>query len=199
MNRFLHLLTVLGLVSFLTMGAAGVVGGDDDDVLRLRFDVAQDGSTFVVLGPTDGGFSLQGASFSVLGYVYPKGTLQGGAVSGTNADGSPSFPDKVIGTWSCRGWFTKPDAVDVTGAVLVGTQLWDFNLDKPGSRTIVTDGIDLSVNDEDFGVPFKRAIAGGTGRKFKGASGEQIEINFGFNESLGIDSTHILKIQRNDD
>jgi len=175
------------------------VYGDDDDVIRLRFDVAQDGNTFVVIGPTSGGFALPGAAFSVQGFVYPKGTLQGGAVSGTDAAGNPTFPDKVIGTWSCRGWFTKADDPGVTGPVIVGTQLFDLNFDRPGSKTIVTDGIDLSVNDVDFGVPFKRAITGGTGKKFKGAGGQQITINFGFNESFGIDSTHILKIQRGDD
>ncbi len=192
MKKLLYSLSVLGLVSFLTMGTAGVVSGDG----RLSFDVAQDGNTFVIIGPNSGGFAVQGTAFSVLGFVYPEGTLQGGAVSGTNEDGTPAFPDQVIGTWSCRGWFTQDDALGVTGAVLVGTQIWDLNLHRPGSETIVTDGIDLSVNDVDLGVPFKRAITGGTGKKFKGAHGEQTTINFGFNDSFGIDATHTLKIKR---
>ncbi len=95
MNRLLYSLSVLGLVLFLTMGTAGVVYGDDDDVIRLSFDVAQDGNTFVLIGPNIGGFALQGAVFSVQGFVYPKGTLQGGAVSGTDTAGNPTFPDKV--------------------------------------------------------------------------------------------------------
>ncbi len=190
MNKLLYSLSVFVLVSFLTMGTAGVVSGDG----RLSFDVAQDGNTFVLIGPTNAdGFALQGAAFSVLGFVYPAGTLQGGAVSGTDSDGNPAFPDQVIGTWSCRGWFTQEDAEGITGAVLVGTQIWDLNLGEPGSKTIVTDGIDLSVNLSDLGVPFKRAITGGTGKKFKRARGEQTTINFGFNDSFGIDSTHTLR------
>ncbi len=197
MKRLLYSLSVLGLASVLAMGGMGVVYGEDDDVIRLRFDVAQDGNTFIFQGPsTQDGFAAEGATFIVQGFVYPKGTLRGGTVSGTNSDGTPAFPELVIGTWSCRGWFTRDDGdPEITGVVLIGTQLWDLNLDKPGSKTIVTDGIDLSANTVDFGVPFKRAITGGTG-KFKRASGEQTSINFRFNDSFGIDSTHTLKIQK---
>ena len=119
MNKFRYSLSVLALVSFLTtMGTAGVVYGDD----RLSFDVAQNGTTFVIIGPTTPTippFALQGAAFSVQGFVYPEGTLQGGAVSGTNMDGTPAFPDEVVGTWSCRGWFLRDDDPSETGAVIV--------------------------------------------------------------------------------
>ena len=158
----------------------------------LSFDIAQDGNTFVFQGPeTPDGFPAAGATFIVQGFVYPEGTLQGGAVSGTNADGTPAFPELVMGTWSCRGWFTQDCDPGITGIVLVGTQVWDLDSGEPGSRTIVTDGVDLSINDVDLGVPFIRAITGGTG-EFNRARGEQTTINFGFNDSFGIDSTHEL-------
>ena len=44
----------------------------------------------------------------VQGYIYPEGTLtcdsQTGSRNGVLADGSAEFPDKVLGTWICRGW-----------------------------------------------------------------------------------------------
>jgi hypothetical protein len=35
------------------------------------------------------------------GYIYPVGTLD--SAEGIEADGNPTFPDAVIGTWSCTG------------------------------------------------------------------------------------------------
>jgi hypothetical protein len=161
----------------------------------LRFDIAQDGSTFSFQGPTTAaGLPAAGATFIVQGHVYPEGTLYGGAVSGTNADGSAAFPDEVVGTWSCRGWFLEDCDPGVTGPVLVGQQLWDLDPDAPGTRTIITDGLEPSVNEVDLGVPFVRAITGGTGR-FRVAAGEQTSVNFGFNDSLGLDSTHELDVR----
>ncbi len=202
MKKLLSSLLV-GLAFVIAIGAAqAVYAADDRDRGKhrvLAFDVAQDGSTFVLQGPTtDEGFPAQGAIFIIQGFVYPKGTLQGGAVSGTNKDGTAAFPDLVIGTWSCRGWITQDVGLDTSGVEIVGTQIFDLDLDKPGSKTIVTDGIDLSANEVDLNVSFKRAITGGTG-KFKRAGGEQIMKNFGFNVSGGFDSTHKLKFVSLDD
>jgi len=197
MKKLLSSLGILGLVSFLAMSPAGVVYADDEHGVKvLKFDVAQDGSTFVLQPPLteEEPFPTQGAVFFIQGYVYPKGTLRGGEVSGTDANGAPAFPDRVIGTWSCRGWITRDVGPGISGVEIVGTQIFDLDMDNPGSKTIVTDGIDLSAEDVDLDVPFKRAITGGTGR-FKVAGGEQIMINFGFNESFGFDSTHKLKIR----
>jgi hypothetical protein len=71
----------------------------------LRFDVAEDGTHFV-FDPdlTDGdGMPGYGTSFITHGYIYPAGTLS--ESNGVNADGSPEFPDQVLGEWVCRGWF----------------------------------------------------------------------------------------------
>lgn len=166
----------------------------------LKLDVSQDGSTFVFQGPTTAaGFPAAGATFIVQGVVYPGGTLQGGAVSGANPDGTPSFPDLVVGTWSCRGWFTHDCDPEVTGPVLVGQQVWNLDLEEPGAQTILTDGGEPSINEVDLNVPFRRGITGGTGR-FRQAGGEQTSTNFGFNPSFGIDSTHeLVLVGRGDD
>jgi len=191
-SRLLRPGLVILILAALAIPVAAV--GDDDDVVRLRFDVSQDGNSFQSPGPfTPGGLPAEGATFVVQGYIYPEGTLQGGAVSGTNSDGSPAFP--TLGTWSCRGWFTQDDGDPaITGVVIVGTQVWEFDSEVPGAQTIVTDGVDLSSNKVDLGVPFIRAITGGTG-EFKGASGEQTTINFGLNDSFGFDATHTLALR----
>ena len=210
MNNSIKTLSVLGLVFLLGVGAAGEAYGGKQK--NLDFDVAQDGNTFKVVAmendfpPFDTFDSFinalgetevhpgQGATFSVLGIIYPAGTLQGGAISGTNADGSPAFPELVLGSWNCRGWFILSGLPGTTGIQLLGTQVWMFDASHSefGGQTIVTDGIDLSIEEVDLDVAFKRAIIGGTG-EFNGATGEQTMTNFGFNDSFGFDSTHTLR------
>ncbi len=190
-SRFLRPGLVILMFAALVLPVAAL--GDDDEVLRLRFDVSQDGNSFQSPGPFTNGFPAEGATFLVQGFIYPEGTLRGGTVSGTNPDGSPAFP--TLGTWSCRGWFTQDDGNPaITGVVIVGTQVWEFDSEVPGAQTIVTDGVDLSSNEADLGVPFIRAITGGTGA-FEGAGGEQTTINFGLNDSFGFDATHTLALR----
>ncbi len=201
---FSHL-TRLFLIMTIGLGAAAFADDDSDsdsDRRVLRYDVAQDLSTFLVVSP-DGApdFSFAaGSPFSVKGYIYPAGTLQGGTVTGVNPDGSPTFPNRVLGRWSCRGWFIE-DGAFPEGIQLVGTQVWIFGpLDeKRGRKTLITDGIDLTANPPDLNFKFKRAITGGTGR-FSGASGQQITRNFGFNADFtGFGATHTLIIESGDD
>ncbi len=206
MNNSIKSLSVLGLVFLLGIGTAGEAYGGKQ--INLDFDVAQDGNTFKVIALDDAfpPFDTlddidfeevhpgQGAVFSVLGFIYPAGTLQGGAVSGTDVNGNPAFPELVLGSWNCRGWFIQSGLPGTTGIQLLGTQVWLFDAyhSEFGGQTIVTDGIDLSIEEVDLDVPFKRAIIGGTGQ-FNGAIGEQTMTNFGFNDSFGFDSTHTLK------
>ena len=72
------------------------------DVPLQGFDVAEDLSRFVYAAAPvfDDNMPAYGNAFITQGYVYPAGTLDGG-VEGTLKDGSPAFPDKVIGTWTC--------------------------------------------------------------------------------------------------
>ena len=133
----------------------------------LRFDVAEDGTHFV-FDPdlTDGdGMPGYGTSFVTHGYLYPAGTLS--ESNGVNADGSPEFPDQVLGEWICRGWFVGEGMRTTTGAIVVTSQLYSFG-DTPGEAMISSDGYELA----DVGVEIARAITGGTG-SFVGAGGER--------------------------
>jgi len=70
----------------------------------IEFDVAEDMTRFVMdEAPVyeESGLPAHGNPFVTVGYIYPKGTLDGS--NGVLADGQPAFPDKVIGKWVCRG------------------------------------------------------------------------------------------------
>ena len=74
---------------------------------QLQFDVAESGPRFVFdeAPILESGLPAYGNSFVTQGFIYPHGTLDG--TNGVFADGSPEFPDKVIGEWTCRGFFIR--------------------------------------------------------------------------------------------
>ena len=117
-----------------------------------------------------------GASFVVQGAIYRDGLFDDAGISaGLLEDGSPEFPEQVIGYWICRGWFVgdsdgdgaiTPGDDDALGGIftpagrfVATTQIYDLDLPRTGSRTLVSDGIERIELD----VPFKRAITGGSG------------------------------------
>ena len=108
-----------------------------------------------------------GASFVVQGTIYPKNFFsRNGDSSGLNPDGSPTFPNEVIGTWLCRGWFVgdsngdgaiTPDDNDAKGGIftpsgrfVATTQIYDLDRNRPGAQTLISDGNELI----DINVPF---------------------------------------------
>lgn len=134
-----------------------------------------------------------GASFVVQGTIYPAGTLSSlGLNSGLFPDGRAEFPDLVVGNWICRGWFVgdsdgdgfiTPDDENArggiftpTGKFVATTQIYDLDLESPGSQTLVSDGVELI----DLNTPFTRAVTGGSGR-FRSAKGQVIQTAVGVN------------------
>ena len=157
------------VLAFLVTPASADHGGK-----RITVDVAMNGVTFFDfeenLDPARAGIPPNGSPFIIQGYIYRGGTFKRyGDTSGVNADGSPQFPDRVIGKWICRGWHLQ-DGDAASGPVVATTQIFDFDLDKPGAHMIITEGIELA----DFDVPFKRAVTGGTG-VFKRIEGELVQ------------------------
>ena len=142
----------LGFLALLAFGFGSSAMADP----LAAFDVAEDLSRFVhAPAPLhDDGLPAYGVSFVTQGYIYPAGTLDGG-VEGTHADGSPIWPDKVIGVWTCSGYTVGDGFHTTTGDVVITRQLYQFD----NGDILVSQGSELI----DEGVPFARAITGGTG------------------------------------
>jgi len=143
-------------------------------------DVAENGNRFVFdeTPVYPNGLPAYGGEFVTEGYLYPGGTLNGS--NGVNQDGTPEFPNLVIGRWTCRGWHIGDGALTVTGPWVITNQLFDLG-EEFGSRSITNEGYELV----DLNTPFKRAITGGTGR-FDKARGDSTQIFLGFNSSNGV-------------
>jgi hypothetical protein len=143
-----------------------------------RFDVAEDHTRFV-FAPTpvhDDGFPAYGNPFVTQGYIFEAGTLDGG-VEGVNPDGSPVFPDRVIGTWTCNGWYVADGAHTTTGTIIVSSQLFQFD----GGDTIVNHGAELA----DYNVAMPRLITGGLG-DFADVEGVMYQTNLGMTDGFGV-------------
>ncbi|MCB1810066.1 MAG: hypothetical protein KDJ99_34285 [Candidatus Competibacteraceae bacterium] len=165
----------------------------------VHFDVAESGTKFsfdeapiIEDGPT-AGFPAYGNAFITQGYIYPYATLLNG--NGVNPDGSPEFPELVIGEWTCRGYFIGDGANTATGPWVITTQLYDFYTEpgyeankQSGAVNLVSEGYERA----DVGVLDKRSITGGTG-PFKRARGEVNQALLGFNASGGVNLRFVVK------
>ena len=155
----------------------------------LRFDVSENATQFV-FDPDlvyDDGMPAYGATFITHAYIYPAGTLD--ESNGVKADGSPEFPDKVLGEWICRGWFIGEGMRTTSGAMVITTQLYTFG-DGLGQAMLVSDGYELA----DVGVEIERAITGGTG-PFAGAGGVAHQTLLGLNATEGVNLHFELELE----
>jgi hypothetical protein len=170
--------------------ADGKSQSEQFDKKITRFEVSENATRFIFDETPlfDDGAPAYGNEFVTEGYIYPAGTLNG--VNGVNADGSPEFPDKVIGRWTCRGWHVGEGAKTVTGPWVVTHQLYDFG-DRPGQISFASDGAELV----DLNVPITRAVIGGTG-PFEQARGEVVQTMVGFNQLNGVVLRFELKITK---
>lgn len=156
----------------------------------IKFDVAEDSSRFVFDQNKvfEDGMPTYGSSFITQGYIYEYGTLEGG--NGILADGSPEFPDKVIGEWTCRGWFVGDGMRTETGPIVITTQLYDLG-DEAGQHTLVSEGYELV----DMNVVVQRAITGGTG-DYVSAGGQVSQQLLGMNAAEGVNLRFELEVEK---
>lgn len=146
----------------------------------IEFDVAEDMNRFIFDQDVayEDGFPADGSSFITRGYLYPVGTLN--ESNGVHPDGSPEFPDEVIGEWICQGYMINDAGHATEGVWVFSTQFFQFG-DEPGAETISTLGYELA----DVGEAISRAITGGTG-KYNDARGESQQTLLGLNASEGV-------------
>jgi hypothetical protein len=197
--RLFYVLAALSVAAFTAIGAtasavgissgppavapAAVTADEEIDQIMdeegvLRFDVSEDATRFVWSGNPElvDGMPAASTSFVTQGYIYPAGTLSDS--NGVNADGSPEFPDKVLGQWSCWGWRLGPSD-HTASAPWLNTHLFSFG-DAAGEATLVSEGYSI----DDINVAISRVVSGGTGQ-FAGVSGVQAETLLGFNATNG--------------
>ncbi len=181
-SRILATLIAIAVLSAIPAAAFGAEPAAGPATLEV--EVAEDGTRFVFdEAPVfENGYPAYGNGFVTQGYIYPAGTLDGS--NGVNPDGSPEFPDAVIGEWTCFGYFVGDGANTTEGAWVVTTQVFDFHSDVVGDDSIVTIGPETPA---DAG-PAVRAVVGGTGR-FGGVDGEVTQVTLGHNASDGVDAT----------
>jgi hypothetical protein len=155
----------------------------------IRFDVAENGTLYTWSGSPElaDGIPTVATAYVTQGYIYPEGTLTGS--NGVLQDGSPESPDKVIGHWSCFGWWLGDD-VHVSSAPWLNSHL--FNCGPVwGEAMLASEG----YSSDDLEVPLNRALTGGTG-PYEGVTGVQVETNLGLNPSGGMNFRHEIRITK---
>lgn len=159
------------------MADDAAAGADEDSTPmqyeHLTVEVAENGYERFAVDETpafeEDGLPAYGAEFVTQGYIYPAGTLtcDDEGCNGVQEDGSPEFPDQVIGEWTCFGFHVGDGAHTETGPWVISTQYYSFG-EEPGAESIATTGYEWV----DRNVPFLRAIIGGSGA-YRYARGEQ--------------------------
>ena len=183
-NKRTPLLWIGALFFVVLVAAAGALSyasiAEAKQAEVIEFDVAEDMHRFIFDQDVvyEDGYPADGSSFITRGYLYPVGTLTDS--NGVNPDGSPEFPDKVIGEWICQGYMINDAGHATEGVWVFSTQFFQFG-DEPGAETITTLGYELA----DVGVAISRAITGGTG-KYNDARGESEQTLLGLNASEGV-------------
>lgn len=152
------------------------------DEALTRFDVAEDHTQFTFADAPihESGMPAHGNPFITRGYIYPAGTLAGNLV-GVLEDGSPAYPDRVLGIWTCDGWFVGDGGDATTGVWLVSRQIMLFN----DGDVIITQGTELA----DAGVANTRPITGATGDYSVFNDGVMMQTLIGFTEHFGVNAT----------
>ena len=104
-------------------------GGDGIAPRTMEVDIAEDGTRFVIdEAPVfDDGFPAYGNPFLTPGYIYPAGTLTDS--NGVNPDGSPEFPEKVIGEWTCPATSSRTGPTPPKAPWVFTTELFAFGDD----------------------------------------------------------------------
>lgn len=148
----------------------------------MAFDVAED-HTRIHMAATpvhENGMPAHGNAFVSQGYIYPAGTLVDGTL-GVLEDGSPAFPDLVLGTWTCDGYFVGEGGNTTTGVWIISRQTFAFN----DGATVITQGTEIA----DVGQPNLRPVTGATG-DFADIDGGLIQTTLGFNDFWGLSASY---------
>lgn len=151
----------------------------------MSFDVAEDHTRIhMASAPVhENGMPAHGNAFVSQGYIYPEGTLADGTI-GVLADGSPAFPDLVMGTWTCDGYFVGEAGNATSGVWIISRQTFAFE----DGATVVTQGTEIA----DIGKPNLRPVTGATGEFTEYGTG-LVQTTLGFNDYWGLSATYAFE------
>ncbi|MEM9426205.1 MAG: hypothetical protein AAGA06_05840 [Pseudomonadota bacterium] len=163
--------------TFLSLSLATIAGAEAPSA----FDVAEDHTRIHMAAEPvhENGMPAHGNAFLSQGYIYPEGTLADGTV-GVLEDGSPAFPELVLGTWTCDGYFVGEGGNATTGVWVISRQVFAFN----DGSTLVTQGTEIA----DIGTPNLRPVTGASG-DFAGTDSGLIQTMLGFTDYWGLSAT----------
>lgn len=167
------------LKTILTSSAlALLLGGSAQADAPRAFDVAEDHTRIVMAAAPvhANGDPAHGNAFVSQGYIYPAGTLEA-ETAGVLADGRPAFPDLVLGTWTCDGYFVGDGAQAETGVWVISRQVFAFD----DGDTIITQGTEIV----DTGVENLRAVTGATGA-YAAYEGAMVQTLLGISEQMTV-------------
>lgn len=179
LNRLFQI-TILSIVALVVGATVLFAQSENQPADVVRVDVVENAARFA-FDPSityEDGMPAYGASFVTEGYIYPEGTLDGN--NGVLEDGSPEFPELVLGKWTCFGAFVGEGMYTESGELVITNQVFSF-YGEDGNSTIISTGFELI----DIDVPIERAITGGTGT-YNGAAGTQTQVLLGFTEYMGV-------------
>ncbi len=184
MKKSITIALAVSVAAILGLAGAAIARSGDDTTTdtgaaSLTVEVAENGTVFLFDDAPvfDDGMPAAGNSFVTQGYLYLEGTLNGS--DGVNPDGSPEFPDAVIGTWTCYGSFIADGAATTDEAWVVTSQIFEL-----ADGQIVTQGFELPPGAGDS----VRSVTGGTG-EYAMVAGESIQTTEGFNPTEGVVAT----------
>lgn len=162
---------LLSATASLALGAGPAHAGE----MVRAFDVAEDHTRFQFdEAPVfEYGMPTAGNPFVAPGYIYPAEFLDGR--DGVTEGGEPAFPDEVLGTWTCDGWFIRDGAHTEQGTWLVSRQVYHFD---------ESDAVFVSQGPKYVEVGGAHPVTGATGAY----SGEDIieQTFLGFHERGGV-------------
>lgn len=128
-------------VALLTFGAAQTAT-QETQLEVFTIEVAEDVTRLALADAPvlEDGLPAYGNAYITQGYLYPEGTLLEG-ISGTLKDGSPAFPDKVLGEWTSWGYHVgREGAHTQSGPFVTAFELFDFG-GAHGEETILLGGV----------------------------------------------------------
>ncbi len=158
--------------------------------VHMSFDVAEDHTRlFMGASPVhDNGMPAHGNAFLSQGYIYPANTLSDGVV-GVLEDGSPAFPDLVLGTWTCNGYFVGEAGNATTGVWVISRQVFAFD----DGNQIITQGTEIA----DVGKENLRPVTGATG-EYADIKGGLVQTTLGLNDFMAISATFVFEHAKED-